>query len=276
MGTTKIRLLITEDNPKFCKALNDYFKTKEDIEVIGIALDGVSALKQITELEPDVIILDIIMPIMDGLSVLEKMKEQTFKKRPRVIVLSAVGQERLTQRAASLGIDYYILKPFSLDILYRRILDICIDEDEFIIEQKAMSYGLTTYEQYAQRALEREHQIEAEVTQLIRELGVPPHLKGYQYMREAIIMCVKDMDVIGSMTKVLYPNIAQKYNTLPTRVERAIRHAIEVAWSRGNLDTLNKFFGYTIDVDKGKPTNGEYIAMLADRVRIDLNKHNVL
>jgi len=270
----KLKLLITEDNPKFCKALSDYFDTKDEIEVVGVALDGASALQCIQELEPDVLILDIIMPILDGLSVLEKMKEMNLKKRPRVIVLSAVGQERLTQRAASLGVDYYILKPFSLDILYKRILDICIDEDTFLLEQQATSYGLTTYEQYAQRAQEREHQIEAEVTQLIRELGVPPHLKGYQYMREAIIMCVKDMDVIGQMTKKLYPNIATKFNTLPTRVERAIRHAIEVAWSRGNLDTLNKFFGYTIDVDKGKPTNGEYIAMLADRVRIDMNMHS--
>ena len=272
----KIRLLITEDNPKFCKALSDYFNSKDEIEVVGIALDGASAINCIVDLEPDIIILDIIMPIMDGLSVLEKMKELKFKKRPRVIVLSAVGQERLTQRAASLGVDYYILKPFNLDLLYKRIIDICIDEDEYVIEQKALSYGLTTFEQYAQKAQECEHQIEAEVTQLIRELGVPPHLKGYQYMREAIIMCVKDMDVIGSMTKKLYPSIAEKFNTLPTRVERAIRHAIEVAWSRGNLETLNKFFGYTIDVDKGKPTNGEYIAMLADRVRIDMNMHNVV
>lgn len=258
-----IRLLIVDDNKEFCSILTDYFSGKEDVEVIGTANDGNQAIKSIIELNPDLVLLDIIMPYLDGLGVLEAIKSLNLVKMPKIIVLSAVGQERITQMAINLNVDYYILKPFDLNTLYRRIKEI------FVLpvnsSYKDYDYGKETKVDFDGINLE------AKITETIQEIGIPAHIKGYLYIRDAIYMVMTDMKIIGSITKELYPKIAIKYNTTPSRVERAIRHAIEVAWSHGRLDAINNIFGSTIDEYKGKPTNSQFIAFIADKLRLELS-----
>ena len=173
-------------------------------------------------------------------------------KRPKIIMLTAFGQENITQRVAALGADYYVLKPFSLDVLASRIRQLAANEQ---VAKPAVT--------------QRVRSLDVEVTNIIHQLGVPAHIKGYLYLREAILMVVNEIELLGAVTKELYPLIAEKYNTTASRVERAIRHAIEVAWSRGNVETITNLFGYTIDLERGKPTNSEFIAMIADKLRME-------
>jgi two-component system response regulator (stage 0 sporulation protein A) len=223
----------------------------------------------ILELEPDVVVLDIIMPHLDGLGVLERLNEENLEIYPKIIVLSAVGQDKVTQRAIMLGADYYIVKPFDLGLLIRRIRELTNDTDSsytsrassMVVNNSKLSYSKPS-------AVNRNVSLEAEIANIIHGIGVPAHIKGYQYLREAIMMVVNNVDLLSGITKELYPGIAEKFSTTPSRVERAIRHAIEVAWSRGRIETINKYFGYTIHDEKGKPTNGEFIAMVADKLRM--------
>ena len=223
----------------------------------------------ILELEPDVVVLDIIMPHLDGLGVLERLNEENLEIYPKIIVLSAVGQDKVTQRAIMLGADYYIVKPFDLGLLIRRIRELTNDSDisytsrasSMVVNNSKLSYSKPS-------AVNRNVSLEAEIANIIHGIGVPAHIKGYQYLREAIMMVVNNVDLLSGITKELYPGIAEKFSTTPSRVERAIRHAIEVAWSRGRIETINKYFGYTIHDEKGKPTNGEFIAMVADKLRM--------
>ena len=265
MSQKSISVLIADDNKEFGEILSEYLKSQNDIEVIGVAKDGLEAFDMILSRKPDVAILDIIMPHLDGLGVLEKINSAQMSKRPLCIMLTAVGQDKITQRALALGAEYYIVKPFDMDILINRIRELrdfhkisMIRSEPSIMEQK-VSYVNTTSKT-----------LEAEVTNIIHEIGVPAHIKGYQYLRDAIMMVVKDIEMINSITKQLYPSIAKAYNTTPSRVERAIRHAIEVAWSRGQVETIDSLFKYTINVGKGKPTNSEFIAMIADKLRLEL------
>jgi two-component system response regulator (stage 0 sporulation protein A) len=215
---------------------------------------------------PDVLILDVIMPHLDGLGVLEKIKQSDMEVKPIVLMLSAVGQEKITKNALELGAEYYIVKPFDMEILVERIRQ---HKNNIYANVKNRSkYSIS--ENKARYYVPSERDIEANVTDLIHEIGVPAHIKGYQYLRDAIKMTVKDMEVINSITKQLYPEIAKKYETTPSRVERAIRHAIEVAWGRGKIDAINNIFGYTIQNNKGKPTNSEFIAMLGDKLRLQM------
>lgn len=205
------------------------------------------------------------MPHLDGLGVLEKLNSMNINPMPRIIVLSAVGQDKITQRAITLGADYYVVKPFDMDVFTKRIRQMfnnTISSDE---TKRTVSIMDTT-----EIKVNRSEPIdlESEITSIIHEIGVPAHIKGYMYLREAISMVVNDIELLSAVTKELYPSIAKKYNTTASRVERAIRHAIEVAWSRGQVDTINKLFGYTIHNDKGKPTNSEFIAMVADKLRL--------
>ncbi|SHE53179.1 two-component system, response regulator, stage 0 sporulation protein A [Caldanaerobius fijiensis DSM 17918] len=257
-----IKLLIVDDNKEFCSILTDYFNNKEDIDVIGVANDGNQAIKLIMELNPDLVLLDIIMPYLDGLGVLETIKSLNLLKMPKIIVLSAVGQERITQMAINLNVDYYILKPFDLNTLYRRIKDI------FMLPLN------NDYNEGLKPELDTAN-LEAKITEIIQEIGIPAHIKGYLYIRDAIYMVINNVEMIGAITKELYPKIAIKYNTTPSRVERAIRHAIEVAWSHGKLETINNIFGSTIDEYKGKPTNSQFIAFIADKLRLQLNMNKV-
>jgi len=260
----KIKILIADDNRDFCDILNEYLSTQEDFEVVGIAKDGLEAVEYISKKLPDVLILDIIMPHLDGLGVMERINSMVLEKYPRVIVLSAVGQDKITQRAIELGADYYVVKPFDFEIFMKRLRQI---SGINTIEPKSKKYIDIPKE--TTMGIDNGVSMEAKITNIIHEIGVPAHIKGYLYLREAISMVIDDVELLGAVTKELYPNIAKKYNTTPSRVERAIRHAIEVAWSRGKVETINSIFGYTVHTDKGKPTNSEFIAMVADKLRLE-------
>lgn len=266
----KITVLIADDNQEFSRTLATYLRNQEDMEVIGIAKDGLEAVDLIKEKLPDVAILDVIMPHLDGLGVLELINSTPLEKVPLCIMLSAVGQDKITQKAIGLGAEYYVVKPFDIDVLMKRMKEFKFYEP---IPAKG---GFTSREiksQYIELAPESkkdENNLEALVTNVIHEVGVPAHIKGYQYLREAIMMVVNDIDIINQITKQLYPEIAEKYKTTPSRVERAIRHAIEVAWGRGQTDTVESIFGYTVSASKGKPTNSEFIAMIADKLRLEM------
>lgn len=267
MDGNKISVVISDDNKEFCSILNDYLLNQKDIVVTGIAKDGREALTLIEEKQPDLVVLDIIMPHLDGLGVLERLNSMNLTKFPRIVVLSAVGQDKITQRAITLGADYYVVKPFDMDIFTKRIRDMFNDSllgnDEPVKKQVAM----TTTEMITAPS-RGPVDLETEITNIIHEIGVPAHIKGYMYLREAITMVVNDMELLSAVTKELYPSIAKKYNTTASRVERAIRHAIEVAWGRGQVEAINKLFGYTVHNEKGKPTNSEFIAIIADKLRL--------
>lgn len=260
----KITVLIVDDSPKICTILSEYLNTKDDITVVGVANNGEEAVNEIKEKQPDVVLLDIIMPQLDGLGVLERINEDTdMTNPPMVIMLTAVGQEKITSSALNLGAEYYIMKPFDNETIVKRIRQLK-GKMELLRRDRRQNFILETSHGYSARSLE------TEVTNVIHEIGVPAHIKGYQYLRDGIIMAINDMDILNSITKLLYPSIAKKYNTTPSRVERAIRHAIEVAWGRGKMDTIDKLFGYTINHGKGKPTNSEFIALIADKLRLEL------
>ncbi|KMT21360.1 sporulation transcription factor Spo0A [Clostridium cylindrosporum] len=263
MENRKIKILIADDNKEFSSILSQYLKEQKDFEVVAIANDGLEAVEFVGNYRPDVLVLDIIMPHLDGLGVLEKINSMNGINIPKVIVLSAVGQDKITQRAINLGAEYYVVKPFDMDIFSKRIRQM---------------FSLGSMQQEIRRTpslvmpeshvFSNVNSLEAEITNIIHEIGVPAHIKGYLYLREAIQMVVKDIELLSAVTKELYPSIAKKYNTTASRVERAIRHAIEVAWSRGQVETINRIFGYTVHNDKGKPTNSEFIAMVADKLRL--------
>ena len=245
-----VKVVIADDNREFCEILKEYLESQDDFELVGMANNGNEALDIIREKQPDIVVLDIIMPHLDGIGVLERLASGNYGNRPRVVMLTAFGQENMTQRAVELGADYYILKPFDIEVMGNRL--------------RQLADGQSSIPQTPVKT----RNLDVEVTNIIHQMGVPAHIKGYQYLRDAIILVIGEINLLGAVTKELYPMIAQKYGTTPSRVERAIRHAIELAWDRGNIDMMNKFFGYTINVERGKPTNSEFIAMIADKLRI--------
>lgn len=262
----KYKILIADDNQEFCEILTKFLSKEEDFQVVGTAKDGLEVLDKIKEENPDLLILDIIMPHLDGLGVLESLHKLNLNKIPKIVILSAVGQDKITQRAIELGADYYVIKPFDFETFIRRL-------KEIIGQQFSEAPTRNEYIQIPKLnsvAFDSRKSLEAKITNLIHEIGVPAHIKGYLYLREAIYMVIQDIELLGAVTKELYPSIAHKFNTTPSRVERAIRHAIEVAWTRGKLDTIDKIFGYTINNNKGKPTNSEFIAMVADKLRLEM------
>ncbi|HEX6989070.1 MAG TPA: sporulation transcription factor Spo0A [Bacillota bacterium] len=248
----RIRVMLADDNRDFCQLMAEYLEELPDMEVVGVAHDGRSALEMLARREVDVLLLDIIMPYLDGIGVLEELAQRP-EPVPKVIMLTAFGQENITRRAAALGANYYVLKPFGLDVLAERVRQVARNE------------------RAAERPVpERERNIEAQVTAMLHEIGIPAHIKGYQYLRESILMVVRDLDLLGAVTKELYPSVARKFDTTASRVERAVRHAIEVAWNRANVEVITRVFGHTISAQRGKPTNSEFIAMVADRVHMSL------
>ncbi|MBP3256199.1 MAG: sporulation transcription factor Spo0A [Clostridia bacterium] len=266
----KIRVLIADDNMEFAMTLNGYLEKEEDMEVVGMAKDGNEAVEMIIGLRPDVVLLDVIMPHLDGLGVLEALNSSNLERLPLCIMLSAVGQDKITQKAISLGAEYYIVKPFDISLLMKRIKDFKFYQPGSVKGSFAAREIKQQYIEIAPESKKDQESLEALVTNVIHEVGVPAHIKGYQYLREAIMMVVKDIDIINQITKQLYPKIANKYSTTPSRVERAIRHAIEVAWGRGQTETVESIFGYTVSAAKGKPTNSEFIAMIADKLRLEM------
>lgn len=266
MDFSKIKILIADDNKDFCSILSEYLEMQEDFEIVGTAKDGIDALDLISSKLPDVVILDIIMPHLDGLGVLEKLNSMKLEKIPKIIILSAVGQDKITQKSLALGAEYYVVKPFDMDIFAKRIREsmglISSSPDRKVLLQSSSVINVSSGTP--------SQDLESAITGIIHEIGVPAHIKGYIYLREAITMVVNNIELLSAVTKELYPSIARKYNTTSSRVERAIRHAIEVAWGRGRVDVINNLFGYTIHNDKGKPTNSEFIAMVADKLRLEM------
>ncbi|MFA8438847.1 sporulation transcription factor Spo0A [Pueribacillus sp. YX66] len=262
----KIKVGMADDNREVVHLIEEYLSSQQDLEVVGVAYNGLECMQMVEEKRPDVLLLDIIMPHMDGLGVLEEIRNKGMHF-PNVIMLTAFGQEDVTKKAVELGADYFVLKPFDMENLINHIREISGKPSEFI---KKSSNPTQTQPEV------KVHNLDASITNIIHEIGVPAHIKGYMYLREAIAMVYHDIDLLGSITKVLYPDIAKKYNTTSSRVERAIRHAIEVAWSRGNIDSISSLFGYTVSMSKAKPTNSEFIAMVADKLRIEHNVPAVL
>lgn len=256
-----INIIVVDDNRNFCQMLQNHLQGQEDLSVVGVAYNGLEAMELIQSQEPDLIILDLVMPHLDGLGVLERINAKTSMKRPKIIMLTAFGQESLTHQAMTLGVDYFILKPFDLDILSKRIRSLMQDTPSTQPQFSSSASPSVT-------SVGSEHNLVFEVTTVMHQIGIPAHIKGYQYIREAILMVVEDVSLLGAVTKELYPGIAKKYDTASTRVERGIRHAIELAWERGQTDTLKRIFGYSVNIEHQKPTNSEFIAILADKFRV--------
>lgn len=260
----KVRVCVADDNRELVNLLSEYISAQDDMEVVGLAYNGQECLRIVEEKQPDVLILDIIMPHLDGLAVLEKMNQTGQRSKTNIIMLTAFGQEDVTKKAVDLGASYYILKPFDMETLINNIRE--VSGQKRVILPKSVSFQ---QQQVSESPSSTEFNLDASITNIIHEIGVPAHIKGYMYLREAISMVYNDIELLGSITKVLYPDIAKKFNTTASRVERAIRHAIEVAWSRGNIDSISSLFGYTVSHSKAKPTNSEFIAMVADKLRIE-------
>jgi len=259
----EIKIIVADDNRSFCQMLQNYLQGQDDLSVVGVAHNGLEACELIQTQEPDLIILDVVMPNLDGLSVLERINARTTMKRPKIIMITAFGQESLTQQAMTLGVDYFILKPFDLDVLNKRIRSLTQDMSSSTPSQftcSAASPMITTVGSGLN--------LFGEVTTMMHQIGIPAHVKGYQYIRDAILMVVKDISLLGAVTKELYCGIAKRHDTAPSSVERGIRHAIELAWVRGHTETLKRIFGYSMNIDLQKPTNSEFIALLADKFRV--------
>ncbi|MBQ3124669.1 MAG: sporulation transcription factor Spo0A [Clostridia bacterium] len=251
----KIKVLVVDDDEIYAKSLSDHINIQEEITSVGIATDGEEAYSMILETKPDAVVLDIILPKLDGIGVLRRLAKQGPEKKPEVLVSSSSTLNSLYDMASRYGASYYMIKPQNPDSVCDAIRDMCGIRREHTAQITAS-------------IKDENYDLETMVTEFIHELGVPAHIKGYHYLRTAITMVVKDMDLLNYITKELYPEIAKAYQTTSSRVERAIRHSIEVAWTRGKPQTMNEVFGYTINTGKGKPTNSEFIAMIADRIRL--------
>ena len=248
-------IMIADNSEEFCVSLSTALQRTERFNLVGTACDGEQAMQLLEERKPDILVLDLMLAKKDGLSILKSMAG--WERRPAVVATSGFMTDYVASAAAGLGVAYLILKPCDMEALVDRLEELRGDTGRSIPIRRAPGQS-----------------IEALVTGIIHEIGVPAHIKGYQYLREAIIIAVGDMDVINAITKVLYPQVAKTFQTTPSRVERAIRHAIEVAWDRGDLDPLQRFFGYTVSNTKGKPTNSEFIALIADRLQLQLKGEN--
>ena len=245
-------VFIADSAEDFCSGLTAALQRADGFRVVGTAGDGEQAIRMIEEKKPDILVLDLMLAKKDGISVLKAIANMEHK--PITIATSAFLTEYVSTAAANLGVRYLMLKPCDMAALVERMEEIRGGESlRYPVPRRADKVSIETL-----------------VTNIIHEIGVPAHIKGYQYLREAIIIAVNDMDVINAITKVLYPQVAKNFGTTPSRVERAIRHAIEVAWDRGDLDTLQRFFGYTVSNTKGKPTNSEFIALIADKLQLQL------
>ena len=255
---SNVRVLIIDDNEKFSAELKKELEKSGRFDIVGCAANGKEGLEYFSMYTPDLVILDIVMPVMDGFGVLGRISGKAV-----IIAVSAYESESTIRKLASMGADYYISKTVNIGEIVERIIMFTSPD------RKSKTRNL---EEVFRSKVEEDNEanIEAMVSNIIKLVGVPAHIKGYQFLREAIMWTIDDMGIINAVTKELYPGIAKKYDTTSSRVERAIRHAIEVAWERGDIDTINKLFGYTVHTSKGKPTNSEFIAMIADKLRLQL------
>lgn len=256
-----VKLIIADASEDFRMLCREALRDEEGIDLQDIACDGEALLRLIEERKPDVVLMDMILPKVDGYGVLRGLNKREGY-RPAVIILSAFANDRIISDAATLGAYYFISKPCDFGDVFDRVRTVGRSSDA--------AHGVVSLP--AAQRVRPEKRIDTLVTEIIHEIGIPAHIKGYQYIREAIIEVVADMDLINAVTKALYPSVAKKYNTTPSRVERAIRHAIEVAWDRGDIEVLQRYFGYTVSGVKGKPTNSEFIALIADRLQLRLRE----
>ncbi|MCI8497386.1 MAG: sporulation transcription factor Spo0A [Clostridiales bacterium] len=250
-----LKLLLADDSVEFGQECANVLKA-HGIDAVTCPKDGMKVLEKISSVSPDVVLLDVFMPHLDAIGVIRASEQRPCDKQPQFMTMSSFDSPRLEHEILNSGASYYFLKPFDMDSLAERILSMCTPE---------MATKPTVVKRSPQRM---ETDLEVLVTEIIHQIGVPAHIKGYHYLRDAIMLAVRDSEIINAVTKQLYPTVAKKYSTTPSRVERAIRHAIEVAWDRGDVDTLNSYFGYTIHNGRGKPTNSEFIAMIADKLRL--------
>ena len=250
----QIRLLIVDDNAPLAAEISAFMNAQQEIEVVGTAENAREALEMVKLVHPNAIVADLIMPQTDGFFLLEKLSGGEYGPMPKIIMISAVSSESLYARAIALGATYYMNKPFSMDTLYQRLLDF---------------FDLRKLDIQKQPALVRSKSLDERITSIFLSIGIPAHIKGYQFLKEAIKLVIKKPEIINSITKQLYPSIARNFETSPSKVERAIRHAIEVAWNRGRIENLNTIFGYNIYTKNDKPTNGEFIALIADRLMLE-------
>ena len=250
-----IRVMLADDNRGLLKLLSDYLSRKPDIEVVAAVSDGVEIPQAVLEHAPDILVMDIIMPRQDGFMTLQRLNEADFPVKPRVIVLTGLARDDFIMRAIRLGASYYMVKPFDLGLLYARIVEIAREQPQELVA--------TAPEEVSER-----ESVDEQITNLFLTLGIPAHIKGYQYLREAVRMVLEDHGLINRITKELYPGIARRFDTSASKVERAMRHAIEVAWTRGRLETVNQMYGYKVFKREDKPTNGEFIALVSDKIAI--------
>ncbi len=254
---SKIRILMIDDNVNLIEMVREYFKDHNKIELTIESHDGEDGLNKILNSAGnyDVILLDLIMPVKDGLYVLEELKKRGIEKN--IIVETSYNEPKIIRKVSEYGVNYYVLKPFNLSDLEDKILSV-FDTQE--------SKTINLYHS----------NLQISITKMLHELGMPSHIKGYQYIREGITMIYNDPNIIGGITKELYPELASKFDTTVSRVERAIRHAIEVSWNRGNWDYMEELFGHSVDIDKAKPTNSEFIVTVADKLRLEFSKQKVM
>ena len=253
----RIRVLIADEDKEFRRVLSETLSTGNQIEIAGSFGDGKGLVQKILDAAPDVLLIDLMLPGVDGLTVLHGLNDAAPARMPVIFVLSSFASQETTAECNALGVSFYLRKPVDLQSLTERVL-------KYGVQRR--TFGKTPAVRVPDTSLE----IEMRVTNIIHQIGVPAHIKGYQYLREAIIMTIHDMEAINAITKILYTTVAKKFKTTPSRVERAIRHAIEVAWDRGDVDILQEYFGFTVSGTKGKPTNSEFISMVADRLRLEL------
>lgn len=260
----RLKVLIAEDNREFRESLNEYFRSDDKIEVIYSAEDGLTALAMIEELKPNVVILDLVMPELDGFDVMARVN---LPKPPKYIVVSQLVGDSFVSKAMRLGASYYMAKPVKLETLRQRIVEFG-DKGEIkpvivLPEKEEKYFSADTFKARAIRSLDEK------IANIFISVGIPAHIKGYQFLREAIKMAISSPEIINCITKKLYPSIADKFDTSPSKVERAIRHAIEVAWNRGKIENINNIFGIKIYSHNEKPTNGEFIALVADKMLLE-------
>ena len=248
----KIRVMLADDNQSILGLLADYFSRKDDIELVAAVSDGTEIGDAVRENAPDILVMDIIMPRRDGFMALEEIGRMEPELRPKVIVLTGLARDYFIMRAIRLGASYYMVKPFDMHLLYSRIVEIAGEAQPAVAGCDEISAAPET--------------LDEQITNLFLTLGIPAHIKGYAYLREAVHMVIDNHDVINRITKELYPGVARRFDTSASKVERAMRHAIEVAWSRGRLDTVNKMYGYKVFDAMDKPTNGEFISCVAEKI----------
>lgn len=273
----KIKVILADDNNQMVENLKESLMLNEGIDVVGVSNNGLEVLDMLNIYEPDILVCDIIMPNLDGLAILEKINSLGLSKIPKVIFMSAMNSEKIINSALDLGASYYLVKPFDSDLLISRINDVYMVNTSSILIQSNLNTNKTIYknsnnDNLYSSFINSNDSMDKQITNIIHAIGVPPHIKGYNFLRDAIKMVIENVDLLNAVTKELYPSIAKKHGTTSSRVERAMRHAIEVAWNRGDDRMITQLFNYTlIRNNKNKPTNSEFIAVIADKLRLEMD-----